>query len=395
MSGCSGRVASCEPAAALRNATVVLAGSHVDDRLVSMERYTRMLHEGLVARGIKTVLARPSPCLEKLPGLPSCLAKHARYFDKYVIFPMVLRWRLRSAGLVIVHVTDQGNGLYLPLLGDFLSVVTNHDLLAIRAALGEFPGQPRGIGRGWAQRAILQSLRLAKSVVCVSGQSLEDGQRLLSPDRQQFFKVLNAVSPAFFHSHPVPRPADLPESYLLHVGGSSWYKNRRGVLRIHAAMRRQARRSPALVLVGDPLSPAETQLANELGIGETVIVRQRPPDTYVMAAYSGAEALIFPSLAEGFGWPVLEAMAAGCPVFTSNRAPMTEVGGSVAEYVDPKDPGAAAALVLHCLAQGASWRETKAAAGRAWAATFTTDRLIDEMLKVYAITLEQHESQPR
>jgi glycosyltransferase involved in cell wall biosynthesis len=63
------------------------------------------------------------------------------------------------------------------------------------------------------------------------------------------------------------------------------------------------------------------------------------------AIYSAAQALIFPSFYEGFGWPIIEAQACGCPVFTSNRAPMTEVGGTAAIYFDPLDEEKAAECV--------------------------------------------------
>jgi glycosyltransferase involved in cell wall biosynthesis len=377
--------------------TVVLAGNHPADRLLSMERYARMLHEGLKSRGIKTVLTVPEAWLSSLPGLPASVAKMARYFDKYVIFPLLLRWRLRRMGPVIVHVTDQGNGLYLPWLCGFPRVVTNHDLLAIRAALGEFEDQQpmTGRGRGWGQRAIRHSLRQADTVACVSSKSLEDGRRLLAPAVQDFFLVPNAVEPQYFCEVPPPPPADLPQRYLLHVGGSTWYKNRAGALRIHGAMRQQSPGCPSLVLIGDALSEAESRVVSELGLAEQFILRVRPPDLYVQAAYAGAEALIFPSLEEGFGWPVLEAMAAGCPVFTSNRPPLTEVGGSVAEYFDPENPATAAEEILRCLALGEAWRKTKAEAGKKWAATFTCTRFIDAMMEVYAATLNRYAVQAR
>ena len=376
----------------LRDVTVVLAGNLTDDRLPSMERYARLLHKGLSERGIKVVLATPHAWLGKLPKLPIKLAKTAGYIDKYVLFPLLLRWRLqgiRHHGLVVVHVTDQGNGLYLPWLRGLPLVVTNHDLLAIRATLGEFPQSPRLTSKGWGQRAIRHALRMADSVVCVSGQSLDDGRRLLDSGRQQFFLVPNALDPKYLCDEPAARPADLPQSYVLHVGSSSWYKNRSAVLRIHAAMRHQDPESPALVLIGEQLNPQESRVANELGLSGQLIVRERPSDDYVMATYGAAKALIFPSIAEGFGWPLLEAMAAGCPVFTSDRAPMTEVGGSVAEYFDPDAPAIAAARILQCLAQGDEWRKSKAEAGKQWATTFTVPRFIDSMIEVYAATLSK------
>ena len=59
-------------------------------------------------------------------------------------------------------------------------------------------------------------------------------------------------------------------------------------------------------------------------------------DEYINSAYSGASCLLFPSLAEGFGWPIAEAMASGTPVITTDRAPMNEVGGTAAFYINKR-----------------------------------------------------------
>ena len=67
-----------------------------------------------------------------------------------------------------------------------------------------------------------------------------------------------------------------------------------------------------------------------------------PTTEELQALYSLAKVLLFPSLEEGFGWPVLEAMACGCPVVTTNKAPLTEVGGEAAIYIDPKNISEAA-----------------------------------------------------
>ena len=107
----------------------------------------------------------------------------------------------------------------------------------------------------------------------------------------------------------------------------------------------------------------------------------------VQAAYDQALALIFPSLEEGFGWPVLEAMARGCPVFTSNRAPLTEVGGDAVEYIDPENSEAAAEVISNRLRLGAAWREQKSAQGHLRAQTFSTERFSMQMRKVYESVL--------
>jgi len=80
-----------------------------------------------------------------------------------------------------------------------------------------------------------------------------------------------------------------------------------------------------------------------------VIQAREPSDEELRALYSGAAALLFPSLYEGFGWPLIEAQSCGCPVITSNRPPMTEVAGDSALYIDPADERAASALIAEAL----------------------------------------------
>jgi glycosyltransferase involved in cell wall biosynthesis len=98
-------------------------------------------------------------------------------------------------------------------------------------------------------------------------------------------------------------------------------------------------------LVGPPLSAEETAQVVSLGLSEHVVLFSNVSSEHLEAFYGLAEALIFPSWEEGFGWPIAEAQACGCPVFTSNREPMTEVGGESALYFDPADPVGAAGII--------------------------------------------------
>ena len=106
-------------------------------------------------------------------------------------------------------------------------------------------------------------------------------------------------------------------------------------------------------------------------------------DDDLVAAYSRAALLFFPSLVEGFGWPVLEAMACGCRVVTSNRLPMSEVGGSVASFVDPANPRDAAAVLESVLGEPASERERRLHDGVARAAGFNSRAMAREYLSIY------------
>jgi glycosyltransferase involved in cell wall biosynthesis len=125
--------------------------------------------------------------------------------------------------------------------------------------------------------------------------------------------------------------------FLLHVGGNQWYKNRLGVLEIYAAYVQQAQNPLPLWMVGAPPTEAMKAIVQSvMGKGQ-VHFFSGLSDEQVCATYSAARLMIFPSLAEGFGWPIAEAMACGCPVLTTGEAPMTEVGGEAAFYL-PRRP---------------------------------------------------------
>jgi glycosyltransferase involved in cell wall biosynthesis len=103
------------------------------------------------------------------------------------------------------------------------------------------------------------------------------------------------------------------------------------------------------------------------------------PSEDLCALYSLSAGLIFPSLDEGFGWPIIEAQACGCPIFASNLPPMTEVAADVAVFFDPADPVAAAAIILDAL----SLNPVKVAHGLREIKFFDGDRMVADYLSVY------------
>lgn len=91
-------------------------------------------------------------------------------------------------------------------------------------------------------------------------------------------------------------------------------------------------------MIGANSTESLTALANNLPEYAKVYFISGVSDEQVCAAYSLASLFLFPSLEEGFGWPIAEAMACGCPVVTTDKAPMTEVGGTAAIYIDRRTP---------------------------------------------------------
>src|SRR5207237_505222 len=138
---------------------------------------------------------------------------------------------------------------------------------------------------------------------------------------------------------PVERPYGLPDRYFLFVGTLQPRKNLGRVLRAFARVSRTGAAPAVLVLAGAAGrgSPALRQQVSELGLEDRVRWLGYVPEADLPALYAGALAFVFPSLYEGFGLPVVEAMAWGAPVITSSVSSLPEVAGDAALLVDPYD----------------------------------------------------------
>jgi glycosyltransferase involved in cell wall biosynthesis len=153
------------------------------------------------------------------------------------------------------------------------------------------------------------------------------------------------------------------------------------VLAIYAALeKRLGQAPPRLVFIGPPVDSKNPRVEARSGVSNEALA----------ALYSGAELLLFPSLEEGFGWPVIEAHACACRVVTTRKAPLTEVGGEAAIYLeDPTDAEAGAARVAEVLAQDAVTRSSVVAEGITNAARFSTAGMIRQYLDIYHEVLGQ------
>jgi glycosyltransferase involved in cell wall biosynthesis len=135
--------------------------------------------------------------------------------------------------------------------------------------------------------------------------------------------------------------------YALFVGDRAGYKNFRVVL--EGIAERAWPRDLALLVVGSPWREDEEALIAERGVGSRLIHRGRVGDDHLTALYAGAACVIVPSLAEGFGFPVVEAQAAGAPVVCSDIPVFREVAGEAALFFDPRRPDALASRLAESL----------------------------------------------
>jgi glycosyltransferase involved in cell wall biosynthesis len=311
-----------------------------------MQRYALWLERTLKARGYQVTLLKPQPFFGKLTKHPG-LIKYLGYLDRFLLFPPKLQRVAESHDLV--HVLDHSNSMYLRPVRRRPNLITCHDVLAIRAARGEFRETRTSWSGKLLQRWILSGLRTVRYVLCDSNKTASDLTALIGNNgchlHVQHLAVNWSYGPnAALSTGLLDRLGLKPgEKYFLHVGGEQWYKNRLGVVRLFArlsAMEEFA--SSVLVLVGHRSSTGTRTLIRHERLDQRVIETGNVTNEELQALYGNAIALVFPSLQEGFGWPILEAQACGCPVITTCRPPMSEVAGNAAILIEPENLEAAA-----------------------------------------------------
>lgn len=273
----------------------------------------------------------------------------------------------------------------MPFLGRTIpTVVTIHDLVELRI-------RKYGVLRT-AYRSLVNFIaaHLADHVLTVSENSKRDIVRLLRIPNSKVTVVYNGVGGEF-------RPLDHKEckeylaskysikgDFLLAPGGLSRNKNVPGVL---AAMRRlkERGRNESLVLLGDKEDREFKYVAVDIQqsrLGETVLLPGFVPREDLPAFYNAACVVVYPTLYEGFGFPVLEAMACGTPVVTSNISSLPEIAEGVALLVDPRNPEEIADSVQR-LFTDETLRAELSSRGLLHARQFTWEKAAKETLELF------------
>jgi glycosyltransferase involved in cell wall biosynthesis len=221
------------------------------------------------------------------------------------------------------------------------------------------------------------------------GQTLGDDAVVPHGVGDQFRALAGDSSPRSSGKHP--------GRYVLHVGAQRPHKNHAVLI---AAFAEVARVLPdvELILVGQPdrrFPPTVPQLIQTHALGGRVQVRDKVDDNELLTLYAGAAAFAFPSLVEGFGLPVLEAMAAGVPTVTSDAAAVVEAAGGASLVVPAHDPRAWTQALLRILTD-APLAADLAERGRRIANIHTWDRAADRTLRLLGrVSEHQRRRRPR
>src|SRR6266550_2279038 len=368
-------------------AMVLLIGNFLPDQQQSMQRFGQMMLRELRALGIVAELACPEGYFVRIvPAQFGFLRKWAGYIDKFIIFPRRLR-KLR--GVELIHICDHSNAFYAKYFPDVPVVVTCHDLLAVRGALGEETDCPASWTGRILQRWIVAGLSRARAVVCVSSATAADAIRLIGTSKNgpSIDVIENGLN---YRYRPLPEEKvkarlgkvsqlKLDRPFVLHVGSHLRRKNRAGVVRIFA--RTKDHWNAQLVFAGDRLSNDLWTQARTLGIADRIVEIVSADSELLEALYNQAHALLFPSHFEGFGWPIAEAQACGCPVLCRDAAPMSDVAGGAALLRDIADEDGFAKDLLRL--RDPATREKYREGGLQNARRFSAKKMAEEYLSLY------------
>lgn len=330
---------------------VLLVGNYEFDGSTSMHVWAAALLRELQGCGVDARLISPRPFFGKVKPSARGLGKWLGYLDRYMIFPRRLRAEAEKAD--IVHLCDHGSAVYVPRIKGKPVVVTCHDMIGVRRALGELPELRSSVFGQFLQRWICYGLRRATRVACVSQATFDDARRILG-DKANLCLVRNGLNYAFQMLAPGEAERRLASCqaihppFVLHLGSNAMYKNREGVLRIFA--KAAAGTDLQLVIAGEALNSDLTRLARELEIDGRIVQVVRPGAGLIEALYNRAAVLLFPSRYEGFGWPPIEAQACGCPVVASAIPPFLEVLGQSAVLKPVGDEAGMAEAVRRLIA---------------------------------------------
>ena len=301
-----------------------------------------------------------------------------RFWQKYLWYPV--RARRVAAGADLVHVLDHTHAnLLREVPPGTIKVATVHDLAPLRVPGTLTTGQRRRFHR------VVATLCEADLLLADSRHTARDVVELLGCDEARIRVLPLGADLVQFHT---PQPAPLADwetrmagrQVIISVGSVAERKNL-AMLPDFLVRLRAAGWPVTLVRIGDELPSA---LARELRgvLGPELLELGKVSAEHLAGAYQRAALLIFPSRLEGFGLPVLEAMAAGCPVVCSDASSLPEVGGDAALYFGPDDNGAAAAQA-EILLRGGEARGERIRAGRARAERFSWQTHFTALMEIY------------
>jgi glycosyltransferase involved in cell wall biosynthesis len=314
--------------------------------------------------------------------LPGPLHGPQQWAARYYFYPWRVKREAKRADLV--HVLDHSYAHMIERAARKPVVVTVHDLMPVVVLRAPQDGWREGVRNRFLKQA-LKALRQADSYIVGTEWLKRELATWLGNDKN-IHVVPFGVDRAFFGESTVARERGrrdwrIPEEafVVLHVGSTVDRKNVPLVIQTVARLRQHT--EAYLLQVGGRLTAEQEQLIDRLDLRSAVRSVASADETALRRAYRTADVLLFPSLYEGFGFPVLESFASGLPVVTSGAGGLKEVAGGAAVVVEGRDP----ADYVHALEklEDADEREELIQRGWARARQFTWQKTAQLTADVY------------
>jgi glycosyltransferase involved in cell wall biosynthesis len=311
-----------------------------------------------------------------------------RMLGRFVQYPRLLRKIVPEFDLF--HIVDHSYAHLVHELPPGRAIVTCHDLDTFRCLL-EPQREPRSFAFRTMTRRILSGFQRAAHVTCdtAATRDLVLKHDLLAAEKLTI--VHNGVHPALSANPDASAGEQLtrrlgrpPGMYpeLLHVGSTISRKRIDVLVRVFAAVSR-CHPNVRLIRVGSPFTQEQEMLARSLGIREHIDCLDHLDSPLLADCYRRASLVLQPSEAEGFGLPVIEALACGTPVIASDIAPLREVGGDAAIYCPVGDIEAWAKSVLDLLSADARTKNILRTRALQQASQFSWTNYAQCMVEIY------------
>ncbi len=236
-----------------------------------------------------------------------------------------------------------------------------------------------------------QCIENADAIICISETTQRDVVRYCGIDKNKCHVIHLAYSSVFTkHDNlTIPNKYKQIERFMLYVGARVEYKNYKTLITAYSRWSRKD--EVALVLIGSPLSVEEMEQLSKLNILDRVHLFSNIDDHELNTLYNLADAFIYPSLYEGFGIPLLEAMACGCPVIASDIPSTVEIAGACPIYFPPLNTDSL--IKAFEIAQFEGRNSKRVEDGFKQIQLYSWDITADETLKVYRNLLGKHLSE--
>ena len=292
----------------------------------------------------------------------------------------------------IIHCTSNTAPLFCPAP----LVLTLHDIIFLEKRAHNNKSMYQNMGWYYRRFVVPRVLAKCKQIITVSQFECNRIRETLHLPEEQIIAIHNGFSNRFHplkETYTVTKKYIPAKEYLFFLGNTDPKKNTPCTLKAYSIYVKQSS-NPLPLLIADLKEEVIHQILKQEGIEEIKPMLYSPgyiTHSDLPAIYNGAKIFIYTSLRESFGIPLLEAMACGTPVVTSNTSAIPEVAGEGAILVDPTDADAIAAQILK-LEQDAGYREQQIAYGLERTKQFSWQHTAEQLLKVYqSIKKQDHE----